>query len=176
MSRSSFAATAAVILAAVAGCGGGKPGGDASSIQGADAACVDACGPAGQTRCSGQLVETCAAGADGCRTWSAAACPGGLACDAQQDGCPERLVNLSWAPNRERGVNQAGGGYRVAISGRQEIDVPFASGAAAPTSASVQLPPGSYAITVRAYAALDAQGGTSRTLSAPSAPISLTVP
>lgn len=80
----------------------------------------------------------------------------------------EHVVDLSWAPNRERGVNQEGGGYRVEINGRSVIDVPYVSGPLAPTSVSTTLTTGLHVVTVRAYAALDAQGGTTGTLSAPS--------
>ncbi len=77
------------------------------------------------------------------------------------------MVDLSWAANRESGVNRAGGGYRVDISGKPTTDVPYVSGLLAPTSITTTLFTGSYSVTVRAYAALDAQGGTTGTLSAP---------
>jgi len=85
-------------------------------------------------------------------------------------------VTLTWAPNRESGVNKAGGGYRVAISGKPTIDVPFVSGATAPTRTDVTLGTGSYTVTVSAFAALDAQGGTSGSQSAPSQTLTVTVP
>lgn len=87
-----------------------------------------------------------------------------------------RSVTIRWTANRESGVNSVGGGYKVFISGRPEIDVPYTSGAAAPTSATVPLATGTYTVTIRAYAALDAAGGTSGSLSAPSAPLAVTVP
>lgn len=77
-----------------------------------------------------------------------------------------RTVTLTWDPNRESGVNRAGGGYEVSISGQPTKDVPYTAGSAAPTSITVHLPPGTYAISVRAYAALDPQGGNSRNFSA----------
>jgi hypothetical protein len=89
---------------------------------------------------------------------------------------PTYPVTLSWTPNSERGVNSAGGGYTVEMSGRPAVDVPYESGPAAPTSATVSLPSGTYTVTVRAYAALDAQGGTTGRTSAPSAPITVHVP
>jgi hypothetical protein len=87
-----------------------------------------------------------------------------------------RSVTLAWAANRESGVNRAGGGYQVSISGQPAIDVPYTSGSAAPTSTTVSLPPGSYTMTVRAYAALDSQGGNTGSLSAPSQPLTVNVP
>jgi hypothetical protein len=87
-----------------------------------------------------------------------------------------RDVVLSWAPNRESGVNSTGGGYQVSISGQPAINVPYTSGPTAPASITVSLPAGTYTVTVKAYAALDAQGGSGGTLSAPSAPITVNVP
>jgi hypothetical protein len=87
-----------------------------------------------------------------------------------------RDVVLSWAPNRESGVNSTGGGYQVSIGGQPAINVPYTSGPTAPTSITVSLQAGTYTVTVKAYAALDAQGGSGGTLSAPSAPITVNVP
>lgn len=80
---------------------------------------------------------------------------------------PPPTVTLSWNANRESAVNRPGGGYEVAISGQAVIDVPYVSGPAAPTTVTVTLTSGTYTATVRAYAALDANGGTGRTFSAP---------
>lgn len=91
-----------------------------------------------------------------------AACHG----DPGEDLAP-LAVTLSWEANREVGVNRSGGGYELAVAGQPAIDVPYVSGAAAPTSATVRLLPGSHTVTLRAYAAFDAQGGTTRTFSAP---------
>jgi len=85
-------------------------------------------------------------------------------------------VTLAWAPNHEKGVNSAGGGYRVAISGQPTIDVPFNSGLTAPTSTVTTLQTGTYTVTVSAYAALDAQGGNTGSLSEPSQPLTVVVP
>jgi hypothetical protein len=85
-------------------------------------------------------------------------------------------VTLAWAPSRESGVNRTGGGYQIAISGQPALDVPYVSGSSAPTSTTAKLPTGSYTVTVRAYAPLDAQGGSTGTLSAPSQSITVTVP
>lgn len=85
-------------------------------------------------------------------------------------------VTLAWAANHERGVNSPGGGYQVAISGRPTINVPFTSGLTAPTSTVTTLWTGTYTVTVSAFAALDAQGGSSGSLSEPSQPFTLIVP
>jgi hypothetical protein len=89
---------------------------------------------------------------------------------------PTRSVTISWAPNRETGVNMAGGGYRLSISGQPTIDVPWVSGTTAPTSKNVSLASGSYTVTVVAYAALDENGKSTGSASKPSAPYTLTVP
>jgi hypothetical protein len=65
-------------------------------------------------------------------------------------------------------VNRAGGGYEVSLSGQSIRDVPYTSGSAAPTSTVCTLAAGTYTASVRAYAALDAQGSTTRTYSAAS--------
>ena len=85
-------------------------------------------------------------------------------------------VTLSWAANHEKGVNSAGGGYQVAISGQPAINVPFTSGLMAPTSTVTTLYSGTYTVTVSAFAALDVQGGNTGSLSAPSQPFTLIVP
>ena len=89
---------------------------------------------------------------------------------------PPHSVTLSWQANRESGVNSTGGGYQVSISG-QAINVPYnvASGVT-PTTTITSLYTGTYSATVRAYKALDPQGGTTGSLSAPSASISIVVP
>src|SRR6267143_1253387 len=84
-------------------------------------------------------------------------------------------VTLAWAPNHEKGVNSAGGGYQVAISGQPTINVPYVSGLT-PTSTVTTLSTGTYTVTVRAYAALDAQGGNAGSLSAPSQSLIVNVP
>lgn len=85
-------------------------------------------------------------------------------------------VTISWLPNRESGVNRAGGGYQVAISGQPTINVPYTSGPSAPTSAATSLQTGNYSVTVRAYAALDLQGGNTGSLSEPSQQLIVNVP
>ena len=90
---------------------------------------------------------------------------------------PPGPPTLVWAPNHEKGVNSPGGGYEVSISGQSPINVPYVSGAAAPTSLILTtLAKGTYTVSVRAFAALDPTGGTTVTFSAPSASIVVNVP
>jgi hypothetical protein len=99
------------------------------------------------------------------------ACGGG----SEQSPPAARAVTLAWQPSHESGVNRSGGGYQASISGQPSIDVPYVSGSTAPTSTRVILQPGSYTVSVRAYAALDAQGGDTGSLSAPSQSITVQV-
>ncbi|MHB8453656.1 MAG: hypothetical protein ACYDDO_02940 [Acidiferrobacterales bacterium] len=85
-------------------------------------------------------------------------------------------VSLSWSPNDESGVNSPGGGYQILVNGTVAANVPYTAGALAPTSTTISLTSGMYMVTVRAYAALDAQGGASGTYSAASQPITVTIP
>jgi hypothetical protein len=96
------------------------------------------------------------------------ACGGGGGGQADNAPVGPAAVTIAWNASRESNVNRPGGGYEVAIGGMTPIDVPYVSGAAAPTSTTVTLPSGSFSITVRAYGALDAGGGTTRTYSAAS--------
>jgi hypothetical protein len=154
-----------LLLGAESACSSGGP------------SCTNTCSTSGATQCSGAQLQTCAAAANGCLAWSTAvSCSTGLSCDPAQGTCSEHLVTITWTANRESGVNQAGGGYQVFITGQPTINVPYVSGTSAPTSATAMLPGGSHTVTVRAYAALDAQGGTTGTLSAPSQSIQVTVP
>jgi hypothetical protein len=114
-------------------------------------------------------------------TWKAAVLAGAAlvlgACHSTSGPPPaNHQVTISWQPNHESGVNKAGGGYRVSIDGQQAIDVPWVSGATAPTSTEVTLFTGSHSVTVAAYAALDAQGGSSGSQSAPSQVLTVSVP
>ncbi len=84
-------------------------------------------------------------------------------------------VTLAWAPNHEKGVNSTGGGYHVSISGQPTIDV-LSSGSTAPTSTVTTLQTGTYTVTVTAFAALDAQGGVTGSVSAPSQSLIVNVP
>lgn len=87
-------------------------------------------------------------------------------------------VTLTWTANRETGVNKAGGGYYVSISGQSApINVPFnAASGITPTSATVRLYTGSYSATVSAYAALDVHGGATGNVSASSVALTINVP
>jgi hypothetical protein len=93
---------------------------------------------------------------------------GGGGSEADNTPVGPAAVTIAWNASRESNVNRPGGGYEVAISGMEPIDVPYVSGTAAPTSTTVTLPSGSFSITVRAYAAFDAQGGATRTYSSAS--------
>ena len=103
------------------------------------------------------------------------ACGGGSG-ESPPPSVTTHSVTLAWQPNRERGVNRAGGGYEVSISGQPTIIVPYTAGPAAPTSTIVSLNTGSYTVTVRAFAALDPLGGNTGSLSAPSQPLTVNVP
>lgn len=85
-------------------------------------------------------------------------------------------VILSWAASNQKGVNSPGGGYQVSVNAGPPIDVPYVSGPTAPTSATTSLTTGVYTVTVRAYAALDSLGGSTGSLSAASAPLTVVVP
>jgi hypothetical protein len=58
---------------------------------------------------------------------------------------PAGAVAVSWTGSREHDVNAAGGGYRVyysstpnfSLTGASYVDVPYVSGAAAPTTATI---------------------------------------
>ena len=104
-------------------------------------------------------------------------------CSSAEDGrssppvpVTNHTVTLAWAPNHEKGVNTTGGGYHVSISGQATINVPYASGTSAPASAVTTLQTGTYTVTVTAFAALDAQGGSAGSLSAPSQSLIVNVP
>ncbi len=95
-------------------------------------------------------------------------------------------VTVTWDANRESAVNSTGGGYRVYYStsfgfnpgdaGVTEINVPYVSGNAAPTSTDISLPPGTYCFKVAAYSALTPPGGVGGSVSEPSAEVSVRVP
>lgn len=95
-------------------------------------------------------------------------------------------IQISWDANLETAVNSLGGGYKVYYSsnsgfnpgdvGVTEIDVPYSSGASAPTSVLTPLNPGIYYIRVAAYSALNAPGAAGGSISTPTPQISLTAP
>jgi len=103
-------------------------------------------------------------------------CSGGGGGGGSPVAGPARAVVLSWAANREQRVNSSGGGYQVTISGQPSINVPYVSGPEAPTTVTAMLLPGRYVVSVRAFAALDAQGGSGTTFSAASQSIVVGVP
>lgn len=72
-------------------------------------------------------------------------------------------IQLSWNPNREKAVNQVGGGYRIYYSTRRGfslreasvVNVPYQDGLKAPTSVTLpSLTPGTYYVKVIAYSSL----------------------
>jgi hypothetical protein len=87
-------------------------------------------------------------------------------CNSSLSGSPAstRDVLATWSPNHEKLVNQPGGGYRVyyspcpgfSIEGAPYVDAPYASGASAPTSATLPaLASGiTYYLKIVAYSAL----------------------
>lgn len=87
-------------------------------------------------------------------------------------------VQISWDANRETAVNRVGGGYRVYysrtsgfdISGATFVDVPYSTGATAPTTANLTLSSGDNFIKVIAYSDLNPSG------SATSSEIEISVP
>jgi len=71
-------------------------------------------------------------------------------------------VTLNWT-NREKAVNQAGGGYRIyhsttanfSLSGLTPVDLPYVSGATAPNTYTFsQLSPGTHYFKIVAYSSL----------------------
>jgi len=105
-----------------------------------------------------------------------AGCGGGGGGGSSPPPATNHTVTLAWAPNHEKGVNSAGGGYQVAISGQPTINVPYVSGPAAPTSTVTILQTGTYTVTVTAFAALDKQGSLTGNVSAPSQSLVVNVP
>ena len=81
-------------------------------------------------------------------------------------GSGPREVEISWAANRETGVNAPGGGYRVYhasvpdfdIATATPIDVAYAGGPSSPTRVVVTLPVGTTYIKITAYSALNPAG------------------
>ena len=79
-------------------------------------------------------------------------------------------VELQWTASRARGVNMAGGGYKVYYStmpgftidaNTPVIDVPWNGGAQTPNTVTLDLPAGNYYFRVVAYAALGPGGSRS---------------
>ncbi len=99
-----------------------------------------------------------------------------------EDNSPGQSLNASvlvnWDANKEIDVNATGGGYRVyystgptrSLTNTGMVDVPYVSGPLAPTSATLVLPSGQYAIQVVAYSARNPEGSAASeafTLSVP---------
>ncbi len=95
-------------------------------------------------------------------------------------------IQISWDANLETAVNSPGGGYKVYYSsnsgfnpgdvGVTEIDVPYSSGASAPTSVLTPLNPGIYYIRIAAYSALNAPGASGGSVSTTTPQITITAP
>ena len=98
---------------------------------------------------------------------------------------PAPTVQVSWTANREAAVNRAGGGYRVYysktsnfnIESASYVNVPYVSGASAPTSANItNLQVGTYYFKIVAYSNLNKAGSTGGSTSAPSTQFSVSLP
>lgn len=93
-------------------------------------------------------------------------------------------MDVAWTASKESDVNSTGGGYRVYYStvtpvsttGSSYQDVPYASGAAAPTNVRMRLPAGSYYLRVVAYSSFNPDGLAEGNLSAGSSEVTVTVP
>ena len=96
---------------------------------------------------------------------------------------PQTLnVTISWSPNKELRVNQAGGGYKVYISQTSGfdindadvtvIDVPWVSGSQAPVSYVKALSSGTYFVRIAAYTAFPVANTSSKA----SAEVAVSVP
>lgn len=89
------------------------------------------------------------------------------------------MIQITWDANLETAVNRIGGGYRIYYSsisgfapgdpGVSEIDVPYVSGALAPTSTVVAFDPGLYYLRIAGYSTLNNSANASPqiTLDAP---------
>ncbi len=94
-------------------------------------------------------------------------------------------VSISWNASKSKAVNSAGGGYRVYYadspgvntSTASYVDVPYVSGATAPTSASIGSQfTGKHYVKVVAYSALNPVGSNSGSTSAASSELAVVVP
>lgn len=79
-------------------------------------------------------------------------------------------VLVQWTANKEKALNQAGGGYRVCYSQTQGFtsggtcqDVPYVSGPTAPTSVSIHPGTGRWYIKVYGYSNLNPTGSAAST-------------
>lgn len=110
------------------------------------------------------VVFCCSAAVYGCSNNGPPTCAG------------DHLVTLSWAENHEHGVNSPGGGYRVTIGNQPPVAVAYRSGPATPSTLVACLPSGTFKVTVRAFARLDARGGQGGSQSESTPPLTITVP
>jgi hypothetical protein len=95
-------------------------------------------------------------------------------------------VQVSWNANPETAVNRAGGGYKIHHSTSSgfkpgdadvtEVNVPYTSGALAPTLVNLELEPGTYYIRLAAYSALNSPWSSGGSMSTASSQITRTVP
>src|SRR4051812_14194349 len=92
------------------------------------------------------IVAACGRSSSSDAKAGASSTGGGAGAPPQENGGLTRVVSLSWTPNRESGVNSAGGGYEIAIGGATTIDVPYTADANAPTAIEVPLEAGTYAV------------------------------
>jgi hypothetical protein len=98
---------------------------------------------------------------------------------------PTPSVQISWSANREKGVNQVGGGYRIYYSRTSSVsiatasyyDVPYVSGATAPVTKTISnLLLGTTYFKVAAYSNLNAPGSVTGSTSAGSTEFFVTLP
>jgi hypothetical protein len=94
-------------------------------------------------------------------------------------------IRVNWTANPEVDVNTTGGGYRVyyakspnvSTSSGTFVNVPYVSGATAPTTALLSgLTVGTYYVKVVAYSAYNPQGISGGNSSAGSSEVSISVP
>jgi len=82
-------------------------------------------------------------------------------------GGDSKQVTVSWNANNDKAVNTTGGGYTLYysqqsgfdINSANKLDVPYVSGATAPTSATLSLSEGMWFIRIAAYGLVN---GTSK--------------
>lgn len=105
-------------------------------------------------------------------------CNSSSSSESSTDSPKTSAVSIAWTANKEQGVNQSGGGYKVYYSRTSgfnteiadSVDVPWASGTTTPVSTLLNLTSGTYYIKVIAYSAVNSSGSSS------SSEITVTVP
>lgn len=78
-------------------------------------------------------------------------------------GGASRQVTVSWSANNDKVVNTTGGGYTLyysqqsgfSIDSASTLDVPYVSGATAPTSAVLSLSEGTWYLRIAAYGVMN---------------------